>query len=152
VDHTVLPANNTTPKVQPTCILLKQEMMGRQWHQLDHMQIICTSVQPDNHASTSSLPDDPRSDPGSSGKHGQDTFSKTLKHLLSESVEATEDVVCQLTAGDAAAALTLRQFTLATLHQFGSDVVARSVLYERLTSLLATSLGRTAVQRLVLQH
>jgi len=30
-------------------------MTGWQWHQLDHMQIICTSLQPDNHASTSSL-------------------------------------------------------------------------------------------------
>ena len=36
-------------------ILLKQEMMGWQWHQLDHMQIICTSLQRDNHASTSPL-------------------------------------------------------------------------------------------------
>jgi len=34
---------------------MKQEMMGRQWHQLDHMQIICISLQTDNHASTSSL-------------------------------------------------------------------------------------------------
>jgi len=24
-------------------------MMGWQWHQLDHMQIICTSLQTDNH-------------------------------------------------------------------------------------------------------
>jgi len=30
-------------------------MMGWQWHQLDHMQIICTSLQTDNHASTSRL-------------------------------------------------------------------------------------------------
>jgi len=29
--------------------------MGWQWHQLDHMQIICTSLQRDNHANTSSL-------------------------------------------------------------------------------------------------
>ena len=29
--------------------------MGWQWHQLDHMQIICTSLQTDNHASTSLL-------------------------------------------------------------------------------------------------
>jgi len=36
-------------------ILMKQEMMGWQWHQLDHMQIICTSLQTDNHASISSL-------------------------------------------------------------------------------------------------
>jgi len=28
-------------------------MMGWQWHQLDHMQIICTSLQTDNHVSTS---------------------------------------------------------------------------------------------------
>ena len=37
------------------CILLEQELLGWQWHQLDHMQIICTSLQTDNHASTSSL-------------------------------------------------------------------------------------------------
>jgi len=30
-------------------------MMGWQWDQLDHMQVICTSLQTDNHASTSSL-------------------------------------------------------------------------------------------------
>jgi len=34
---------------------MKQEMMGWQWHQLDYMQIICTSLQTDNHISTSSL-------------------------------------------------------------------------------------------------
>jgi len=34
-------------------ILLEQEMIGWQWHQLDHMQIICTSLQTDNHASSS---------------------------------------------------------------------------------------------------
>ena len=37
------------------CILMNQEMLGWQWHQLDHMQIICTSIQTDNHASTSPL-------------------------------------------------------------------------------------------------
>jgi len=30
-------------------------MMGWQWYQLGHMQIICTSLQTDNHASTSPL-------------------------------------------------------------------------------------------------
>ena len=30
-------------------------MMGWQWHQLDHMQIICTSLQTDNHPSTAPL-------------------------------------------------------------------------------------------------
>ena len=34
-------------------VLLEQEMTGWQWHQLDHMQIIYTSLQTDNHASTS---------------------------------------------------------------------------------------------------
>ena len=34
---------------------MKQEMMGWQWHQLDHMQIICTLLKTVNHASTSSL-------------------------------------------------------------------------------------------------
>ena len=29
--------------------------MGWQWRQLDHMQIICTSLWTDNHASTSPL-------------------------------------------------------------------------------------------------
>jgi len=42
-------------KGKPFWILLEQEMMGWQWHQLDHMRIICTSLQTDNHASTSPL-------------------------------------------------------------------------------------------------
>jgi len=42
-------------KVKPIWILTKQGMMGWQRHQLDHMQIICTSLLTDNHASTPSL-------------------------------------------------------------------------------------------------
>jgi len=42
-------------KRKPFWILLEQEMMGWHWHQLDYMQIICTSLQTDNHASTSPL-------------------------------------------------------------------------------------------------
>jgi len=34
---------------------MKQEMMGWQWHQPDHTQIICMPLQTDNHASSSSL-------------------------------------------------------------------------------------------------
>jgi len=34
---------------------MKQEMMRWKGHQLDHMQIICTSIQTDNHAITSSF-------------------------------------------------------------------------------------------------
>ena len=30
-------------------------VLGWQWHQLDHMQTICTSLQTDNHTNTSSL-------------------------------------------------------------------------------------------------
>ena len=42
-------------KGKPFWILLEQEMMGWQWNQLDHMQIIYTLLQTDNHASTSPL-------------------------------------------------------------------------------------------------
>jgi len=42
-------------KGKPFWILLEQEMMGWQWHQVDHMQIICTSLETDNYASTSPL-------------------------------------------------------------------------------------------------
>jgi len=35
---------------------MKQEMMGGgQWHQLDYMQITCTSLQANNHASRQHL-------------------------------------------------------------------------------------------------
>jgi len=39
-------------KGKPFWILLEQERMGWQWYQLDHVQIICTSLQSDNHSST----------------------------------------------------------------------------------------------------
>jgi len=42
-------------KGKPFRTLLEQEMVGWQWHQLDHMLIICTSLQTDNHATTSPL-------------------------------------------------------------------------------------------------
>jgi len=42
-------------KGKPFWILLEQEMMGWHWHQPDHMQIVCTSSQMDNNASTSPL-------------------------------------------------------------------------------------------------
>ena len=44
-----------TLRTRSRCTLPLLEMMGWQWHQLDHMQVICTSLQTDNHASTSSL-------------------------------------------------------------------------------------------------
>jgi len=40
-------------KGKPIWILLEQEMMGWQWYQLDHIQIIHTLLQTDNHAITS---------------------------------------------------------------------------------------------------
>jgi len=42
-------------KPLPFLPLLAQEMMGWQWHQLDHMQIICILLHTDSHASTSPL-------------------------------------------------------------------------------------------------
>jgi len=42
-------------KGKPFWILLEQVMIGWQWHQLDYMEIICTSLQSDNHNSTSPL-------------------------------------------------------------------------------------------------
>jgi len=42
-------------KGKPFWISLEQEMMGWQCRKLDHMQIICTTLQTDNHANTSSL-------------------------------------------------------------------------------------------------
>jgi len=44
-----------TRKVKPIWMITYQEIMGWQWYQLDYMQIICTSLQTHNHASTSSL-------------------------------------------------------------------------------------------------
>jgi len=46
-----------TSVVTPILDFMKQqnEMMGWQQRQLNHMHIICTSLQTDNHASTSSL-------------------------------------------------------------------------------------------------
>jgi len=40
---------------KPIWSLMKQEMMGWQWHQLNHAQIICISLQTDDHTSISSL-------------------------------------------------------------------------------------------------
>jgi len=39
------PVYASTRKVKPFWILMKQEMMRWQWHQLHHMQIICNSLQ-----------------------------------------------------------------------------------------------------------
>jgi len=42
-------------KGRPFWIFRKQEITGWQWHQLDHMQIICFSFQTDNHVIASPL-------------------------------------------------------------------------------------------------
>jgi len=49
------PGKASTRKVKPIWILIKQETLGWQWPQLDHMQIIFTTLQTDNHTRTSSL-------------------------------------------------------------------------------------------------
>ena len=43
------------PKGQTILDFTEAEMMGWQWDQLDHMQVICTLIQTDNHANTSSV-------------------------------------------------------------------------------------------------
>jgi len=50
-----LPRLSCKKTSKPFWILLQQEIMGWQWHQPDHMQIICTSLETDNHDSTSPL-------------------------------------------------------------------------------------------------
>ena len=79
-------------------------------------------------------------------------FTQRSEYLLSESVKSAENVVRQLTAGNAAVALSLRQLTLATLHQFRSDVVTRSVLHKRLARLFPACFRRASIQRLVFQN
>ena len=49
-----LPGSVSTRKVKPIWLLLKQETVSLQWHQLGCMQV-CTSLQTDNHASTPPL-------------------------------------------------------------------------------------------------
>ena len=86
-------------KGKPFCILLEKEMMGWQWHQLDHMQIMCTSLQRENHASISPLsfyrPD--------ALPAAQPTASKHCVHLLHPALLAEVSFllpfVCQFLAG-----------------------------------------------------
>jgi len=47
------PGSASIKKAEPLWILMRQDTTGWQWHQLDHMQIIRTSFQVDNHISTS---------------------------------------------------------------------------------------------------
>jgi len=54
---------------------MKQETIGWQWHQLDRMQIICTSLKTDNYTSTSSL----------------NSFTRWLLLTLNQQYQSTED-------------------------------------------------------------
>ena len=45
----------STREVEPVWILMEQEVMRWQWHQVYHMQIICSLLQTNNHISASSL-------------------------------------------------------------------------------------------------
>jgi len=61
-------------------------MMGWQWHQLDHVQIICTSLQTDNQASISPLsfyrPDAlPATQPTASEQSCKEKKFKTIKSI-----------------------------------------------------------------------
>jgi len=73
-------------KGKPFWILMKQRKMGWQWHQLDHMQVICILLQTCNHASTSPLsfyrPDDlPAAQPTAS-KHWTHTGQPSMKFKI----------------------------------------------------------------------
>jgi len=70
---------------------MKQEMMGCQWQQLDHMQIICTLLQTDNYASTSSvsMPDALRDAQPTASKHCGSEMQK-LKVLVNRSFSLIE--------------------------------------------------------------
>jgi len=73
-------------KGKPFWILLEQEMMEWRWQQLDNMQIVCTSLQTDNHASTSPFsfyrPDAlPAAQPTAS-KHWRFTWKMVVKTLF----------------------------------------------------------------------
>ena len=47
--------DNPVPQRYTILDFTEAEMMGWSWHQLDHIQVIYTSLQPEKHASTSSL-------------------------------------------------------------------------------------------------
>jgi len=73
---------------------MRQETMGfgMQWHQLDHMQTICTSLQTDNHTITPSLsvyrPDAHNGD--SQEKQTEtETYTLTISQI-SQTTEPTE--------------------------------------------------------------
>jgi len=70
-------------KVKPFSILTKKAMTAWQWHQLDHMQIIRTSLQTDNHASTSSLATKPENKQKNKNQQST-TRSEILVHSTSE--------------------------------------------------------------------
>jgi len=66
-------------------------MMGWQWHQLDHMQITCSSFQTDNHASTSPLsvftgrmPFLPRNQQRQRAEHNKEEWSNEEKKQNTE--------------------------------------------------------------------
>ena len=65
---------------------MKQDMLEWQWHQLDHIQIICTTLQTGNHASTSSLS---FLQAGLHNQHCQSTEGQLLDHV-NENTEAQQ--------------------------------------------------------------
>ena len=76
----------------------------RQWHQLGHMQD-CTSLQPDNHASTTSL----RFYMPYALPAAQPTASKHRRHIVSFEIGDKGDCCCSLDAGRTGAAQGLIQ-------------------------------------------
>ena len=95
-------------KDKPFWILLKQEMTRWQWHQLNHMQIICTSLQTDNHASTSSLHIFyrlnalPATQPTASKHWRSHRISETVQYRRIVSVKDEQEIICTPSKGDIA--------------------------------------------------
>jgi len=91
-------------KGKPFWILLEQEMMEWQWQQLDNMQIVCTSLQTDNHASTSPFsfyrPDALLAAQPTASKHWRFTWKMVVKtlcfHCTADVLDTkTRYVICQ---------------------------------------------------------
>ena len=79
-------------KDKPFWILLEQEIMGWQWHQVDHMQIICITLQTDNHTSTSPLRPDalPATQPTASSTEGN-TLIQLSRNITKATVQRLVD-------------------------------------------------------------
>jgi len=95
---------------------MKQEMMGWQWHQLGRMQIICVSLQIDNHNSASLL-----------------NFFTGLTLFLTptNSVKAQSDIwliIVHHSVDDTGACVPVRKVKITTAFHFSTFIFSSSAL------------------------